>query len=116
MLDQPLEGPVYFRSSNNPVPDVVVDLRSQVEIELVGCIDSVHKKGSEVSRVRTRFMAVPDVPVAKFSISLYGGKRGLIVNSEDICKTSRLLKTHFAAQNGRVLKSEPVIAAPCAKK
>ena len=39
LLDQPLEGPVYLRSSSHKLPDLVADLKGQIDIELVGRID-----------------------------------------------------------------------------
>jgi hypothetical protein len=118
LLDQPLEGPVYFRSNGGEreLPDIVADLKGPIHITLVGYVDSVHEKGSEVSRLRTRFANVPDAPVAKFTMNLFGGKRGLIENSRDICKTGRRAKIQFVAQSGRVRSSQPTIATSCAKR
>ncbi len=75
LLGKPLEGPVYLRSSNNTLPDMVAHLKGQVDIDLVGRIDSF--KGG----IRTTFGRVPDVPVTKFVLTLPGGKKGLLVNS-----------------------------------
>lgn len=88
LLDRPLEGPVYFRSNggDRELPDMVVDLDGQIHVTLVGFIDSVRVKGAESSRVRTRFLSVPDAPVSKFVLKLYGGKRGLIENSVNLCR------------------------------
>jgi hypothetical protein len=118
LLDQPLEGPVYFRSNGGEreLPDIVADLHGQIHITLVGFIDSVQKKGTEISRVRTRFQNVPDAPVTKFSISFYGGKKGLIENHVNLCEGKHRAKLTFTAQNGRVSKSSPVIRTSCKKK
>ena len=76
LLDGPLKGPVYLRSSSHELPDLVVALNGQVDVVLDGRIDSV--KG----RMRTTFDTVPDVPVYKFVLTMRGGKkRGLLVNS-----------------------------------
>ncbi len=83
LLDEPLEGPVYLRSSNNTLPDLVADLRGQVDIELVGRIDSVR------GRIRNTFDIVPDVPVSKFVLTLRGGPKGLLVNSRNQCPRKR---------------------------
>jgi len=118
LLDQPLEGPIYFRSNGGEreLPDIVLDLNGQIHIILVGFIDSVHKKGSEVSRVRTRFMNVPDAPVGKVQISFFGGKKGLIENHVNLCAMKRRVKQNFTAQNGRTQNTEPAIAiAGCGK-
>jgi hypothetical protein len=118
LLDQPLQGPVYFRSNGGEreLPDLVADLHGPIHIVLVGFIDSVKKKGTEISRVRTRFLSVPDAPVSRFEMNLFGGRRGLIENSQPLCKTKRVAKVRFTAQNGRVKNRGLVIGAPCGKK
>jgi hypothetical protein len=116
-LDKPLSGPVYFRSNGGAreLPDIVADLRGQIHITLVGFIDSV-KTGPESSRVRTRFLGVPDAPVTKFTVSFFGGKKGLIENSVDICRHKRRASFEFRAQNGIRRLSNPFIATSCGKK
>jgi hypothetical protein len=118
LLDKPLEGPIYFRSNGGEreLPDIVADLNGQIHIILVGFIDSVHKKGSEVSRVRTRFANVPDAPVTSFKVSFFGGKKGLIENHVPLCLKKRRVKLNFTAQNGRTRNTEPAIGiAGCGK-
>ncbi|MBA3867130.1 MAG: hypothetical protein H0X42_12425, partial [Solirubrobacterales bacterium] len=47
LLEKPLKGPVYFRSNGGErqLPDLVASLGGQVHLNVVGFIDSVHKKG-----------------------------------------------------------------------
>jgi hypothetical protein len=118
LLDQPLKGPVYFRSNGGEreLPDIVADLHGPIHVTLVGWVDSVQKKGTEISRVRTRFANVPDAPVTKFTMNLFGGKRGLIENSANLCKAKRVAKVRLAAQNGRVRNRGVVIATGCGGK
>jgi hypothetical protein len=119
LLDQPLEGPVYFRSNGGEreLPDIVADLRGPFRIILVGFVDSVPVKGTELARLRTRFQSVPDAPVSKFTMNLFGGKkRGLLENSRNLCQTDRKAKLTFTAQNGARQVSEPRIATSCGKK
>jgi hypothetical protein len=117
LLDQPLSGPVYFRSNGGEreLPDIVVDLHGPIHITLVGFIDS-KKTGPETSRVRTRFLSVPDAPVSKFQISFFGGKKGLIENSVDICRHKRRASFEFRGQNGRKQVTNPFIAVECGGK
>lgn len=118
LLDKPLKGPVYFRSNGGAreLPDIVADLHGPIDIVLVGFVDAVQKKGTETSRIRTRFMNVPDAPVSKFTMSLFGGKkRGLLVNSRDLCDTGRRAKVQLVAQNGREQISNTRIATSCKK-
>ena len=83
LLAKPLQGPVYLRSSDNVLPDLVSDLHGQVEIELDSRTDSVH------GHIRNIFDLVPDVPVSKFILTLRGGRKGLLVNSRNQCKRTR---------------------------
>src|SRR6202000_3577079 len=80
LLAHPVEGPVYLRSSNNTLPDMVADLKGQVSIVLDGRIDSF--KGG----IRTTFGSVPDLPVSKFVLTLPGGKHGLLQASTNLCE------------------------------
>lgn len=112
LLDEPLEGPVYFRSNGGEreLPDLVADLHGQFRIVLVGFVDS-HKK-----RVRTRFLGVPDAPVSKFVLKLSGGRKGLLENSVDLCRTRPRAHLALFAQNGRRQIADRAIATSCAKK
>jgi len=110
LLDKPLAGPVYLRSSNHPLPDLVAKLGGQLEIDLVGRIDSVH------GGIRTTFESVPDAPVRKFVLQMRGGKKGLLTNSTDICRGSHRATVAMKAQNGRAAQLRPVlVAGGCAK-
>jgi hypothetical protein len=114
LLSEPLTGPVYFRSNGGAreLPDLVADLHGQIHITLVGFIDSA-KTGPESSRVRTRFLGVPDAPVTRFQISFFGGKKGLIENSVDLCRHPRRASFELRAQNGRELDTDPLVATGC---
>jgi len=116
LLDKPLKGPVYFRSNggDRELPDIVADLRGSIHVTLVGFVDSVPIKGTELARLRTRFVNVPDAPVTKFTMSLFGGaKRGLLENSRDLCRTNRRAEIILVAQNGRSRTSVSPIATAC---
>jgi hypothetical protein len=109
LLDQPLQGPVYLRSSSHNLPDLVADLNGQIHVVISGRIDSV--KGG----IRTTIEAVPDAPVTSFTLEIQGGKKGLLVNSTNLCtKTNRAL-AHFTGQNGKVHGFKPVLKAQCGK-
>jgi hypothetical protein len=99
-----------LRSSNNLLPDLVIDLKGQVHIILVGFVDSVN------GRIRTIFGAVPDAPVRKFMLEMHGGKKGLIVNSRNLCAAKQRAIVKFKGQNGRSYDSRPVIGTSCGKR
>src|SRR4029077_3052007 len=110
LLDNPLEGPVYLRSSSNPLPDLVVALHGQIDVDLDGRIDS--KNGG----IRTTFDTVPDAPVSEFVLSMEGGKKGLIENSTDICQGTHKAQVKATAQNGKLSETAPALQAECGKK
>jgi len=105
LLDKPLSGPVYLRSSDHPLPDLVAKLGGQLEIDLVGRIDSKH------GGIRTTFESVPDAPVSKFVLQMRGGKKGLLTNSTDICRGSHRATVQMRAQNGRAANLRPKLAS-----
>jgi len=109
LLDGPLQGPVYLRSSDNELPDMVAALHGQVDIDLDGRIDSVKGK------IRNTFDVVPDVPVSKFILTVRGGKHGLLVNSRSLCAHKYKVLARFTGQNGKHANMRPKLRAPCKK-
>jgi hypothetical protein len=107
LLGKPLEGPVYLRSSNNTLPDMVAHLEGQVDIDLVGRIDSFR------GGIRTTFGRVPDVPVTKFVLTLPGGKKGLLVNSTNLCAKPVKAIIRIKAQNGKKANRKSKLRTPC---
>lgn len=110
LLDEQLSGPVYLRSSNHQLPDLVVSLDGQVHIDLAGRIDSVN------GRIRNTFWAVPDAPVSRFELTMQGGKKGLLVNNTELCRSKPTVTVEFEAQNGQVSRSAPGVRTGCGKK
>ena len=109
LLDEPLAGPVYLRSSNNPLPDLVVALHGIVDIELSGQTDSKNEG------IRNTFASVPDAPASKFTLELFGGQKGLIVNSRNLCTGTQRATAHFVGQNGAVYDFRPALQNSCNK-
>jgi len=98
LLKKKLKGPVYLVSSDNLLPDLVADLRGQVNIQLHGVISS--KRGG----LKTVFGPVPDVPVKKFVLSMEGGDKSLLVNSTNLCKSEQTAVLNMKGQNGKKIK------------
>jgi hypothetical protein len=111
LLDDELAGPVYLVPSNHGLPDLLADLRGQVNIRLRGTISSVK------ARIKTVFETVPDVPVSKFVLTMKGGKKGLLTNSRNLCAGPNFSFASFKAQNGKRLKKKklPLKMPVCAK-
>jgi uncharacterized repeat protein (TIGR01451 family) len=110
LLARPLEGPVYLRSSKHLLPDLVMALKGQIDIELAGRIDSIH------GGLRTTFATVPDAPVSKVVLEMRGGKKGLLLNSRNICRANAKALVKATAHNGRHRNFRAVLQPPAACK
>lgn len=110
LLDKPISGPVFLRSSSHELPDLVAALHGQVDVVVVGRVDSV--KG----RLRNSFEAVPDAPVSKFVLQMQGGKRGLVVNSTNLCKGKQRATLKMRGQNGKEFEARPLVRNSCKTK
>ncbi|HEX5713415.1 MAG TPA: hypothetical protein VFX85_08895 [Solirubrobacterales bacterium] len=109
LMEEPLEGPVYLRASANKLPDLVADLTGRgIRIEIAGRIDS--KDGG----MRATYDVLPDAPVSKFTLTLNGGKRGLLVNSDNVCKEAKGT-ARMAGQNNKGIVLKPTVLSPSCK-
>jgi hypothetical protein len=95
LLSKKLKGKVYLVPGGHELPDLVADLRGQVEIQLHGVISS--KRGG----LKTVFNKTPDVPVTKFILNMKGGKKSLLVNSTNTCKEKQRAVLNIKGQNGK---------------
>jgi hypothetical protein len=111
LLDGPVEGPVYLRSSAEGLPNLVADLNGQIHVDLVGKIDTTKNGG-----IRNTFEAVPDVPVTQFTLNLDGGKKGLLENSIPLCSKATHAIANFTGQNGKIYDTRPLVKSSCKKQ
>jgi hypothetical protein len=112
LLDRALKGPVYLVSSDNPLPDLVADLRGQINIQLHGVISS--KRGG----IKTVFTPLPDVAVKQFVLNMEGGEKSLLVNSRNLCSGPQVSVMNLKAQNGKKVVDNrlPLNVKGCQKK
>src|SRR5262249_17031532 len=107
LLDAPLQGPVYLRSSSNPPPDLVASPHGRFDVVLAGRIDSVNQG------IRNRFDVVPDAPVSSFTLNMQGGRKSLLVNSRNLCKGVNRADVRMIGQNGKLARSRPAMETGC---
>jgi hypothetical protein len=81
-----------------------------VAVDTVGRIDSVH------GGIRTTFETVPDLPLTKVILTMQGGKKGLLENSTNLCKSVNRVNVKMDAHSGKTADFKPVLKAKCAKK
>jgi hypothetical protein len=95
LLSEKLKGNVYLVSSDHNLPDLLADLRGQVNVQLRGVISTKH------GGLKTVFNSVPDVPVKKFVLNMDGGEKSLLVNSTNTCKGKQTAVLNIKGQNGK---------------
>jgi len=116
LLDEPLRGPVFLKSSDNKLPDLAIKLRGPaskpIEVEFQGRIDSI--KG----QIRNTIEGLPDVPVSKFILRMQGGKKGLLVNSRNLCATRKKtvrMDVRVLGHNNKRADQRPLLKSNCKK-
>ena len=113
ILSEPLEGPVYLRSTvperRPPPPDLVAALHNnQINIDLVGYVDS----STEESAIPSKRSPTPRPPPVR---SKCGRKKGLLENSTNLCAKPNHANAVFTGQNGKVDKFNPLMEVKCPK-
>jgi hypothetical protein len=112
LLDDPLRGNVYLRSSTSKLPDLVADLYSgAVRIIVEGKIGPTKQGGIDAF-----FDDLPDQPIDRFTMTLQGGKHGLLTNSVNICAAPPLAIVSSLAQNNIGAKFNTVLRGTCKGK
>jgi hypothetical protein len=111
ILGYTLTGNVYLRSSEHPLPDLVIALigpaYQPLAVDLVGRIDS--KNGG----IRTTFENAPDAPVHKVLLEMAGGKHGLIENSTNLCTSTNAAIINATGQNGKLFHATTPVTPEC---
>jgi hypothetical protein len=115
LLDEPLSGFVYLRSSEHKLPDLVIAVKGPpsrpLEAVTAGRVDSIH------GGIRTTIEGIPDLPLSKVVVTLKGGSKGLLVNSRNLCQGKKQRVTvRFGAHNGMRSDQFPVLANSCKGK
>jgi hypothetical protein len=106
LLKDPLTGGAYFvRHPGQPLPDLMVRLRGEIAIDLVG---RVTIPGG--TRLATSLDTIPDAPVSKFTLNIVSGSNGPLGVSTNLCsrrgQRSRAL-VQMRGQNGDALTRHP---------
>lgn len=112
LFDEPLRGTVFLRSSDNQLPDLVTMLHAgAVKIVVEGRIGPSKRGG-----ILATFTNLPDAPIDRFTMTLFGGRRGLLTNSVNICKQPPLASVKALGQNNRGAIFTTELRGQCGKK
>ncbi len=99
LLRDPLRGGVYLvRPPGQPLPDLVVALRGQVSVDLVGRVAILGGR-----YLGATFDDVPDVPIRRFVLRFHAGPRGVVGLARGLCGAegaAGVARVRIASQSG----------------
>ena len=107
LLEKPLEGRAYAVSGYGGLPHVVFILGGQVTVVPQG------ESTQTAQGLRTVVPTVPDVPIGRFQLTLFGAKQGYLSNTRNLCGGAAVTKVEYAAQNGNALTQKVAIKTGC---
>jgi hypothetical protein len=110
LLDQPLSGPAYAVSGFGKLPHVVFILNGQVLI-----MPEAESSSVKGGHLRTVVPVVPDAPIGHFRLKLFGGKKGYLVNTRDLCASPATTTIEYTAQSGKTLTQTVAAKTACGK-
>jgi hypothetical protein len=98
LLPSPQPGRLFLLEGDGRLPDLATSLGGRVPLDLHGHLDARH------TRIHASFDSLPDVPISHLHVVLKGGFRGLLVNSENLCRRRPpLLRARFVGHNAKRL-------------
>jgi hypothetical protein len=95
ILAKPLQGHLYMRSSGHRFPDLIAELDGEIKLELAARMTFAN------GRVRFTFDSLPDVPLSRMTLIVDGGRKGVLVNTRDLCRKPASATARLSAQNGK---------------
>lgn len=103
LLSSPLTGKVYLVQGYAYVnghkvrsfPAMLVALRGQTAIDL-----NAQTSVSKHSQLVTTFSSLPDLPMSSFTLTINGGKKGILVANNNLCKRAQKAGVVFKGHNG----------------
>ena len=110
LLDEPLAGKVYLRTSEHDLPDLVLDLEGQVDVEAIARVGTVN------DRLRVVFESLPDAPLSRVVVNLSGGKKGLLINGESLCGARKRARARLTGQNTFAVNRRVPLDVSCGAK
>jgi hypothetical protein len=110
LLDQPLSGPVYAVSGSGGLPRLAFILNGQVK--LVPRADTATVSGG---RLQTTAPVVPDAPIGHFHLTVFGGSKGYLVNTRNICAHAPVVRVGYTGQNLKTVTQKLKVKTACSK-
>jgi len=97
LLKDPLRGGAFFvKHPGRPLPDLMVALRGDIDIDLVGRVSVVDNK-----YLTTNFDTIPDAPVSKFTLNIVSGSHGPLGVVTNLCSRRGRRSTALVQMKGQ---------------
>ncbi len=122
LLDHPLAGRVYLvqgvrfnrqHQAIRTLPSLLVALRGQIALDL-----RAQSAVDGAGRLVTTFGSIPDAAVSKFTLTINGGPRGILVitgTGESICTAAQTALVRLGAQSGKIERLRVNMSKPCGR-
>jgi hypothetical protein len=96
LLDQPLKGPVYAVSGSGGLPRLAFILNGQVSI-----VPRAQTSATPSGALKTVVPVIPDAPIGDFRFTLFGGKKGYLANTRNLCAAPPFTTIEYVGQNNK---------------
>lgn len=110
LLDQPLSGPAYAVSGKGGLPRLAFILNGQVPLVPRA------KSSSVGGALKTVVPTVPDAPIGDFRLTVFGGKKGYLINTRSLCAHPVVSTVEYVAQSGKKLTQKVKAKSACKKR
>lgn len=118
LLSSPLSGKTFLVQGYRKIdgqkvksfPAMLIELRGVAAIDL-HAQTSVSKR----SQLVTKFTSLPDLPMSSFALTITGGKRGILVINNNLCRHAQKAGVVFTGHNGATKKMTARMATTACK-
>ena len=111
LLEAPLKGPVYAVSGFGLLPHLAFILGGQVTL-----MPEAESSSVENGHLKTVVPVVPDAPIGHFRFTLFGGSRGYLSNTQNLCSAPTVSTIEFDGQNGKKVSRQVKTKTACKAK
>jgi hypothetical protein len=108
LLDAPISGPAYAVSGFGKLPHVVFILGGQVTLMPEGESASVSN-----GKLKTTIPTVPDATIGHFRLNLFGGAKGYLINTRNLCRGPAVATVAYQGQNGKAASQQVRTRVSC---
>jgi hypothetical protein len=108
LLEKPLSGNAYAVSGYGKLPHLAFILAGQVML-----IPEAESRAINNGHLKTTVPVIPDAPVGKFHLTLFGGKRGYLTNTRSLCSGAATTTVEYVAQSGKKVSQRVTTKTAC---